>query len=84
MERFGERLARGLQTVLIVLIPCWCLVPIVIVVGFCFWGMIEAPWAWKPLFIAGLLVVTASATIWGVHLGESLRRRDQERAGDSV
>jgi hypothetical protein len=60
--------------VLTVLIPCWCLVPVVIVTGFCFWAMIEAPWAWKPVFIAGLLAITASATIWGARLGEQIRR----------
>jgi hypothetical protein len=68
-----ERLARALQKVLIVLIPCWCLVPVVIVIGFCFWAMIEAPWVWKPVFISGLLGITASASIWGVRLGEQLR-----------
>jgi hypothetical protein len=69
-----ERLALVLQRVLTVLIPCWCLVPVVVVTGFCFWAMIEAPWVWKPLFVAGLLTITATATTWGVRLGEQIRR----------
>lgn len=69
-----EHLARALEKALIVLIPCWCLVPLVVVTGFCFWATIEAPWTWKPVFIVGLLGITASASIWGIRLGEQLRR----------
>jgi len=77
-----ERFAQGLQKVLVFLIPCWCLVPVVIVTGLCFWALIEAPWVWKPLFIAGLLAITATATIWGARLGAQMRA-DRDSAARS-
>jgi membrane protein YdbS with pleckstrin-like domain len=67
-----------------VLVACWCLIPIFVVFGFLFWASIEAPWPWKLLFIAGLLVVFLGFVIWGGSLCRQCRVAREGRGEDDA
>jgi hypothetical protein len=69
------RVGTGIERAIGVLVACWCLIPVFIVFGFLFWASIEAPWAWKPVFVAALLAVFVGFVVWGGALCAQCRRR---------